>query len=482
MEWTLFAGFRANKLCGVFLLSLVGMPFLFGQRVVYSLPKDHSLSDQQFFCSTTDTVLVVLNTNRWGRVESADFVMMRSLTELHWKATNEANWAGVRLQGDILEVYYSIWDEKKEMTSAYQLRWQKGQWSAPVLLFEIPHSAEDRTPRFKVKFFERGIVFLSDRLTYANRDVISVQLREEEETWKVEKMAKWKIGDEWREWGIERWELDNHGNVLLLTGENRKNQYNDQRTGPRRWQLYYYDFSQQHLKQWDLLIGDKQIKEGFWQPIQDSTWVLGITCSDQGSEEIKGWLRYEFDARSKEVTDQSYWTFEYSNGEAMEWIGREIIKGKFGTYLLVGENYYATEMRTTDFQTGRMYSHWTEHFDNVYCQVLDDQFRLKGDLLWIHKQQEGGEASGCSFEARSQSDEWIVRFNDHPENEPSQSADRVWTGRKTILREVRINQDLKLISGQKLALPSEATWFPVRNNQSEFEIWWKSNAILICTE
>ena len=153
MEWTLFAGFRANKLCGVFLLSLVGMPFLFGQRVVYSLPKDHSLSDQQFFCSATDTVLVVLNTNRWGRVESADFVMMRSLTELHWKATNEANWAGVRLQGDILEVYYSIWDEKKEITSAYQLRWQKGQWSAPVLLFEIPHSAEDRTPRFKVKFF-----------------------------------------------------------------------------------------------------------------------------------------------------------------------------------------------------------------------------------------------------------------------------------------------------------------------------------------
>jgi len=219
--------------------------------------------------------------------------------------------------------------------------------------------------------------------------------------------------------------------------------------------------------------------------LNDSTLALGVLCSSMSADPIEGWLQYTINSNKKEVVKQHYQSFLYPKDSERKWQGVKVKTSNRGGYVLMGENYFSQEVRTTDFQTGRTYSNWVQHFNEIYFQALKSDFSVQDSMIMIGKRQEVLEGEGCSFKSFESQGKWNLEYNDAEENEPFGRFDRTWTGRKGGIRQVMLAQGERQVDKRKLAnemLKKKGIWVPVDGSDGKLEVWWTINEILICRD
>ena len=487
MEWIFSVGFRVIRrtFCSYFFF-LLSLNTISAQDVVFSFPREKGLIEQRFFYTPSDTLVVFYYQNRWEDVNRIGIFSMTHHELTNWDLPENAQWIGWTEQKGKWYAYYSVWEEQSEMVSFYERQWTGKKFAEPRLLFQYPYVSANRTPRFSLRRRDQSMVFMLKELTYKTKEILSFRLKGEPGQWKFEKSAIWKIEHDWDDWELQRWTIDHNGDILLMTGENRIFRTTEQRASPPHSQIYYYQFDQQHLKEWDMLIGDKVVKEAYWHSYADSLMALGMICSIAGSQSNKGWLRYVINTNRKEVIEQQYTLFEYPKGANEDWIGIEEL-AEDGNYLgLFGEHFHAEEMRTTDFQTGRIYSNWIFHYDEIYFQLMDSTLQLINEVSVIHKAQEGSDWEGVSFESIINQNGIEVRYNDLEENDPLRESKRAWMGRKSVISRIQWGWNEKY-SGQRKVLRQETkkkqgVFVPSKGNRGKYSIWWTINDILICKD
>ena len=485
MEWTSFVGSQVSKCC--FAFGVFFILFIKGnsQDVVVSIPRQNGVDHQSFYTSTEDTFLVVFYHNRFDEITELDIVSIGSKNYLHWVIPSGGNWIDLRVMDKDICLYYSKMDEDNQRLTIQEVRIEDMHLGKTSEVLSYPLSKSHGNPRFSLRSNSHYLVFLSRNMTSKRKDLLAFQCSWVDGRWQLKNGAEWQIAKHWMDWELSRWEIDERGDIVLIPGENRNFDIQENRVLPVKWELYYYQFEAKHLKEWDLLIGDKQIREAYWVHLSDSTLVLGVLCSSLNQEETKGWLQYTINTKRADVVSQMYQPFLYPQGSERKWQGVGLVKGGDGKYALVGEHYYSTEVRTTDFQTGRTYSNWVQHFDEMYFQLLKPDLSLQDSVSQVFKSQEVQDGEGCSFRVFERSGHWFVEYNDADVNDPWQESKRSWTGRKGLVKQVDLTNK-RTTSGQNLikddAFLKKAVWVPVEIKEGSLSIWWTINEILICRD
>ncbi len=487
MEWISSVGSLAsNRGIGTALFFIFWLNVVSAQEVLFSFPREKGLASQEFIYTPTDTLVVFYYNNRWNDLEQLVVFSFRNHAIINWNLPENAQWTGWVMNDGHLFAYYSLWEERAETISFYEMSWEDSQFSNARVIYEYPYSKVNRTPKFKLQAKGEKMVWLSKSVTHKTKEILAFQFVGMPGAWKQEKSAIWKIDEAWNDWDIQRWTLDFNGDILLLSGENRDYRAVEQRIVPPTSQLYYYQFEKQHLKQWDLLVGEKMLKEAYWQSYNDSLMILGVICVNAGSEENKGWLRYVINTHQKEVVEQQYTLFEYPDGTSQDWIGMDqLVVGRH--FLgLCGEHFHAEEVRTTDFQTGRIYSHWTYHFNEIYFQLLDSTLQLVNDVSIIYKDQEGSDLEGVSFECNVTEQGVAIRYNDLADNSPLQPAKKTWMGKRSVISQVKWPWEHGYTRSREVSTreikKSKGVFIPSQGNRGRYSIWWTINDILICKD
>ena len=484
MEWTSFVGLRAIKLCWIGIIVILSI-HLNAQEVIYSFPRPSFIREQFFISTKTDTLLVVLNDNRMGEVQELDIVSVVSKRKIHWVLPSGSDWIDIKTDSNGLSIFYSSFDEQNEMILIEVVKIEDMKWAPSEVVLSYPFSLPNSIPKFSLRCNEDFLVFLARFSSSKSKDILAFQCERKDDQWVLSHSAKWQIARHWNDWELERWEIDQQGNILLIPGENRRCEIGQSPVSPGKWELYYYLFDQRHLKEWDLLIGDKQLHEAYWAPLNDTMLVLGILCSSLSADPMEGWLQYTINSRKREVVKQQYQPFLYPKNAEGKWQGVAVQPSAHGGFVLIGEHYYHTEVRTTDFQTGRTYTHWIQHFDEIFFQSLNPDFSIEDSIVIVNKRQEVLEGEGCSFRNFERQGHWNLQYNDAVENDPFGDIQRTWNGRKGCIRQVSVDKRNKQISTKLVEnemLKKKGIWVPVNGGGGNWDVWWTINEILICRD
>jgi hypothetical protein len=487
MEWISSAGSLVSRKGIGFLLILIHwLNVVSAQEVLYSFSREKGLTSQEFFYTPEDTLVVFYYNDRWSDLDQLTVFSFNHREIVKWMLPENAQWMGWLQSNGQLFAYYCLWEESAEMISFYEMRWMENHFSGSQIIYQYPYSKVNRTPKFTVQSRGEKMVFLSKSLTHKTKEILAFQFEGKSGDWRYQKSAIWKMDEAWNDWDIQRWTLDGNGDILLLTGENRDYRALEQRIVPPTSQLYYYQFDKQHLRQWDLLVGEKMLKEAYWQPYADSLMILGVICVNAGGDENKGWLRYVINTHQKEVIEQHYTPFEYPEGVSQEWIGMNSLLAGDHYFGLCGEHFHSEELRTTDFQTGRIYSHWVYHFNEIYFQLLDSTLQFVKDVSVVYKEQEGSDLEGVSFECNVNQQGLAIRYNDLEDNQPFQPAKKTWMGKRSVISQVMWPwtieyQGMKEVNKREIK-KSKGVFIPSSGNRGKYSIWWTINDILICKD
>jgi len=473
---------------------LVAFCFLFhyvamGQRVVGIQPGER-LADSYFFIEdSTQTYFISTFANRVHDVRYVRAMAMSNGKHFSYLWNEDSRFIGLQVMNGNLHLFYAEFKESVDSLLFWDttLDSLKG-WTSPVLMLSMGYSYKNRAPALSCQVKRNTLVIFSERILYATNELMHFVFEWNETEWKVKHQMNWKV-DRWGDQNeVERWSMDASGNVIVLTGNNRQMEPKEDNTIWTQNVLYYFDIQNTKLKQWDLVLGDRVLREAVF--IEGNN---GLVCyslfSQAGNEKIAGWIAYEMDTVRKEVAAQRVSMLNYPDGSNQEWILKGYLPTSDG-FWLYGEDYYFREIvrnndRWTTMSPGIV--QYLEYYMETYLLHFDTTGQCVEVLMVPKAQEVNMDEQGPSFVCYQNGDGIGLQYNDHVYNTPLQLEQRNWIGSKTVVRKLERTKDAWKIGmldreNWMKGLKMNLRWWPISNGDGRYQVWVGGNSLVICEE
>jgi hypothetical protein len=488
MAWISLGGSHPTRFGFLIVFLLLNVCAL-GQRVVGVQPGER-LADAYFFLEDSSaTYFVSTFGNRAHDIKYVRGMSMRNGKHFAHVWNEQSHYLGVEVvQGNLELFYYSMSEALDSLLLWNTTMDSVSGWSAPRLVFSTGYSNKNRTPQLQCKLRGQTLVVFSENVLYASKELMHWVFVKEEGDWRVKHQMNWKV-DRWGDYNqVERWAIDGSGNAIVLTGKNRQMQPKEDNTIWTQNVLYYFDIRQTKLKQWDLVLGDRVLREAIFRESP-----LGLQClslySHAGNEKIAGLVRYDLDTAACEVTQQSLIPFDYPNVGSKEWILKGFLPTPDG-FWLYGEDYYFRELvrnndRWTTMSPGIV--QYLEYYMEIYLLRFNTNGTCEEVLVLPKAQEVSMDEQGPSFVCYRKGEGIGVQYNDHNYNTPLQQEQRNWVGSKTVVRQLEWKEGAWKVADLdreewKKGLKMNLRWWPIASSDGRYQVWVGGNSLVICEE
>ncbi len=488
MAWISLGGLRPTRF--YLLLSLLFLPVCtWGQRVVGVQAGENRAESYFFLEDSTATYFVSTFANRSYDIKHVRGMSMKNGKHFAHVWNDQSHYLGVEVvQGNLELFYYSMSETLDSLLLWNTTMDSVSGWSTPRLVFSVGYSNKNRTPRLQCKLRGQTLVVFSENVLYASKELMHWVLVKEEGNWRMKHQMNWKV-DRWGDYNqVERWAIDGSGNAIVLTGNNRQMQPKEDNTVWTQNVLYYFDIKRTKLKQWDLVLGDRVLREAMFREGPEGLQCLSL-YSQAGNEKIAGIVQYDLDTAKCEVTQQKLTPLDYPKLGNKEWILKGYLPTSDG-FWLYGEDYFFREIvRNNDLWTTM--SPGIVQYLEYYMEMYLLHFNTNGiceEVLVVPKAQEVSmDEQGPSFVCFRNANGIGLQYNDHEYNTPLQEEQRNWAGSKTVVRQMERKDGAWKVSvldreEWKKGLKMNLRWWPITNGDGRYQVWVGGNSLVICEE
>ncbi len=488
MAWTSLGGLHPTKLFFFFLVWLSCFCSL-GQRVIGMQLGEVRAESYFFLEDSSSTYFVSTFGDRSHEIKYVRAMSMKNGKHFAYYWNEDSHYLGTEVVDGSLELFYFEFKEGKDSLLLWNttLDSVKG-WTRPELMFSTAYSYRNRTPRLQCKLKNHMLVVFSEKVLYTSKELMHCVFIRQDEQWRIKDQMNWKV-DRWGDYNrVERWDIDASGNVVVLTGNNRRMEPKEDNTIWTQNVLYYFDIQNTKLKQWDLVLGDRVLREAFFKEGN-----AGIQCfslySQAGTDKIAGIVQYDIDTAKREVIHQHLIPLVYPNQGSKEWILKGYLSTEDG-FWLYGEDYYFREVvrnndRWTTMSPGIV--QYLEYYMDMYLLHFNTNGTCEEVLVVPKAQEVNMDEQGPSFVCFRNGKGIGVQYNDHEYNTPLNTEQRNWGGSKTVLRSLERAKGAWKVStldreSWKKELKMNLRWWPITNGDGRYQVWVGGNSLVICEE
>lgn len=265
--------------------------------------------------------------------------------------------------------------------------------------------------------------------------------------------------------------LDALGNVYMMSGRNpSKSGNNFQKPQGGRYVVFYYNAKSKKLKEYDISLKDKQILSvAFTTDGKGDVRIAGYYTNDFRFS-AAGTFLFTIGREGGPVQSAAYMPFSkellshYMRRSAVEtspalpdYYLDHIICVEDSSLLLVGEQYYSSEVLITDPTTGRQTVEYRYNFDDLLVIRLDASGRQVWSVKIPKEQFTSGSTANCSYVLYTEAGRLHIYFNDDDENqqelsETPQGDAYAWNGaRNSVTTCVTVESDGRFVRGVLLS-------------------------------
>lgn len=473
----------------IFAFLIFSSSCVWGQRVVGIQPGERLAESYFFLEDSTSTFFISTFSNRIHDVRYVRAMSMVNGKHFANVWNDDCNYIGLEVVQGRLHLFYSEFKERSDSLLIWNTTMDsvKG-WSTPELLVGMSYSYRNRTPQIKCKSHDNTLVFFSEKVLFASKELMHFVFNLNDQRWVIKDLKNWKV-DRWGDQNkVEKWTVDVNGNVIVLTGNNRQMEPKEDNTIWTQNVLYYFDIKSNKLKQWDLVLGDRVLRESIFRSSGRGVQCLSL-YSQAGNEKVAGIVTYELDTASREVVAQKVMELDYPKGCSQEWILKGILEDKDG-FWLHGEDYYFREIvrnndRWTTMSPGIV--QYLEFYMETYLLNFDTNGQFKEILVVPKAQEVNMDEQGPSYAVYQSGGKLAMQYNDHIYNTPLELEQRHWIGSKTVVRNLSREKDAwkvgvldreEWMKGLKMNL----RWWPITNGDGRYQVWVGGNSLVICEE
>ena len=241
--------------------------------------------------------------------------------------------------------------------------------------------------------------------------------------------------------------IDNEGGVYMMSGRKPLKTSSDwQRPQGGQYVVYYYNFKQNKLKQYDISLKDKQVISVDFALNKNQDIIIAGYYSDNFQNKAAGTLLFTIGNKGGTIQTASYTPFSDDFMKVMT--GKE--KGDLeylyldhlhvttsGVIVLAGEQYYTSRYISTDPTTGRQIVEYRYNFDDIMLCMMDSNARHLHTVR-IPKRQftSGTNDPNFSYAFAANEERISITFNDDEENNSSEPSKKwqeaaLWNGSKS---------------------------------------------------
>jgi hypothetical protein len=488
MAWTSYVGFRVSK--WIFLLLLLTTEVQ-AQTIIARQSVERQMAGQFIDEQSDQSYLFTLYDNRFGDVQSFDMVDLTGGKTWQYTIPQDHYWVGLHHYANglgLILVQYSI-----ALDSIYfkELLYNHDEgWNHARVLGSLYYSAKNRCPQLQLLEEGDWIAAVSRQATYSSKELMTVRWKKEGSELKSMQSMFWQLqmGEGGR--AVSRWQLDGMGNLWVMSGNNREPRPKRDLSDLVKAELVHLDMEHRHVQQWDLVLGQRNLREVFFQEEFNGRHRCVCTFSNSGQERIDGMIVYDLDIVEGDVVAQKVVPFPIS-GEAVPWIGEYLISDSTGGFWLFGESYFYREIRTVDRYNMQMTTPSStqlyEYFEEIYAVHVLPNLALEGTVSVIPKKQQGTELVGASYSVAMPNGSPLLRFNDHRSSKPEEGVITEWSGHKSVTRSYAWDNGQWKTTAQPFAEGKEngggsVLRMPEDRRDGKIGIFLSGNYFLICKE
>ncbi len=435
MAWTSYVGSRASK--WIFLLFLLTTKVQ-AQTIIARQSVERQMAGQFIDEKNDQSYLFTLYNNRFGDIQSFDMVDLTGGKTWQYNIPQDHYWVGLHHYSaglGLILVQYSM-----ALDSIYfkELLYNREEgWNHARVLGAMYYSAKNRCPQLQLLEEGDWIAAVSSQATYSSKELMTVRWKKADSELKEMQTMLWQLqmGEGGRT--VSRWQLDRSGNIWVMSGNNRETRPKHDLSDLVKAELVHLDLDRKHVQQWDLVLGQRNLREVFFQEAFNGRHRCVCTFSNSGQERIDGMIVYDLDIASGDVVGQKVVSFPVA-GDPVPWIGQHLLSDSTGGFWLFGESYFYREIRTVDRynvqMTGPTSTQLYEYFEEIYAVHVLPDMTLDGNVMAIPKKQQGTELVGASYSVSMPNGNPMLRFNDHRSSKPQEGVITEWSGHKTVTR------------------------------------------------
>lgn len=241
--------------------------------------------------------------------------------------------------------------------------------------------------------------------------------------------------------------IDNQGGVYMMSGRKPvKTSADWQHPQGGQYEIYYYNFALNKLKQYEISLKDKQVIGVDFMLSERQDVIIAGFYSDNFQNKAAGTILFNIASGGGAIRTAAYTPF--SSAFLKEITGKE--KGALENFypehlyihssnhvVLAGEQYSTSRYVYNDPTTGRQYVEYRYNYDDLLVCILDSAGKHLHNIH-VPKRQQAANANDPNFSYAFAADEQGVSltFNDERANNESASNKKqrdieMWTGRKT---------------------------------------------------
>ena len=257
--------------------------------------------------------------------------------------------------------------------------------------------------------------------------------------------------------------VDDSANVFLMSGKNPvKNNVRVMRSQGGRYLVFYYNFKENKLKEYDISLKEKQVVAAQGALNENNEMIVGGYYSNDFSFAVAGTFVFKITDGGGALKTASYMAFpkEFLSQfiadrtlekypELSDYFLDYMILQSDGSILLIGEQYTISERVNMDPVTGRTIVENLHHYDDIIVHQLQENGKINWSGHIAKAQHTSGERDKCGYNFFLYPEGISFFFNDHPDNfkilqQNPQARIDSWNGsRSAVIGQVSFDKDGK---------------------------------------
>lgn len=255
--------------------------------------------------------------------------------------------------------------------------------------------------------------------------------------------------------------VDNESNIFMLSGRNeKKSELSTGRAQGGKYVVFFYNYKENKLKEYDVNLKDKELVSAKFLLTKDQDIIVSGYYSDDFKLVANGTFFFLISAKGGGVKTGAYMPFtpefnskfrkenEQAASQSLnDFYLDELILNDDGSVLLVGEQYYVSEITSLDPITGHMQTDKTFNWDNVMVTKLESNGRQSWSVKIPKRQYSLNTFSESSYRCFLKNGDLTFFFNDNKENREKLLALQdgeatAWTGgNKGVVTRVEVSKE-----------------------------------------
>lgn len=224
--------------------------------------------------------------------------------------------------------------------------------------------------------------------------------------------------------------VDDSANVFLVSGKNPvKNNVRVMRSQGGRYLVFYYNFKENKLKEYDISLKEKQVVAAQGAINSNNEMIVAGYYSNDFSFAVAGTFVFKIATGGGALKSASYMAFPKDfltqiignreterYPELSDYFLDHMILQPNGSILIIGEQYSISERVNMDPVTGRTIVENLHHYDDIIIHSLEESGKINWSGFIPKAQHTSLDRDKCGYNFFIQPDKINFYFNDHPDN------------------------------------------------------------------